>query len=103
MSWKGYSSRSVCVYLCYPSNCSLDLYIENKVPLGFSCHMICVDFVENALFKSHFGDICLLSSLLDELSIDERDSNHFIWRLIVCRSSDNSCNSTDSSLLTVDD
>jgi hypothetical protein len=69
--------------------------------------MICVHFVENALFKSS-GDIQLLtmhapllSSLLDELSIDERDSDHFISRL-VCRSSDSFCNSTESSRLTVD-
>jgi hypothetical protein len=44
--------------------------------------MNCVDFVENALFKKS-GDIhCppLPSSLLDELSTDERDSNCFLSR-----------------------
>ena len=49
-----------------------------------------VDFVENALFKSS-DDICrppCPSLLLDELSIDERDSDHFISRRLVCRSSD---------------
>ena len=62
---KGYGSRSVCLSVClsvcYLSNCHiLGLHIENKVPLGFSWqsqHMYCVDFVENALFKSS-GDIC---------------------------------------------
>ena len=36
------------------------LYVKNKMPLGFPWHfqgMYCVDFVENALFKSS-GDIC---------------------------------------------
>ena len=41
------------------------------------------------------------SLLLDELSIDERDSNCFVSRSLVCRSSDSSYNSTDSSLVTV--
>jgi hypothetical protein len=56
------------------------------VPLGFLWqfqNMIFVDLVKNALFKSS-GDICrppLLSSLLDELSINERDSDRFISRL----------------------
>ena len=40
----------------------------------------------------------LPSSLLDELSIDERDSDGFISRVIVCSSSDSS---TDSSQITV--
>jgi hypothetical protein len=64
------------------------LYVENKVPLGFSWHfqhMHCVDFVENALP----GDICWPplrpSSLLDELSVDETDSDSFISRFVVCR------------------
>ena len=65
--------------------------------------MYCVDFVENALFKS-FGDIFRPprpSSLLVEFSLDERDSSRFISRRLVCSSSDSSCNSTDSSLFTV--
>jgi hypothetical protein len=36
-----------------------------------------------------------LSSLLDELSIDERDSDRFNSRLVVCRSSDSSCKLLD--------
>jgi hypothetical protein len=56
---KGYSSRSVPV--CYHFNYHiLGLYVENKVLLGFSWqfqYVICVDFVENTLFKSS-GDIC---------------------------------------------
>jgi hypothetical protein len=39
------------------------------------------------------------SLLLYELSID---SDHFVSRLVVCRCSDSSCNSIESSLLTVD-
>ena len=37
-----------------------------------------------ATFADHHG--------LDELSIDERDSDGFISRLVVCSSSDSSCN-----------
>ena len=51
------------------------LYIENEVPLGFLWHsqgMNCVDFVENTAF-----------SLLDELSVDKRDSDGFISRRLV--------------------
>ena len=62
-----------------------------------------MDFVENASFKSS-GDICWPpwpSSLLDELSIDERDSDGFISRIVVCSSSDSSCNVTDSSQIIV--
>ncbi len=82
--------------VCYQANCHiLGLYIENKVPLGFSWQfqcMYCVNFIKNALFKSS-GDICwppLPSSLLGELSIDERDSDRFISILVVSRSSDSS-------------
>ena len=108
MRREGYDNSSVCVSVCYQANCHiLGLYVQNKVPLGFSWQLqptICVDFVENGLFKSS-GDICwppLPFSLLDELSINERDSDRFIKGLVVCRSSDSSCNSTDSSLLSVD-
>ena len=62
--------------------------------------MYCVTFVENALFKRS-SDICqrsLPSSLLDELSMDKRDSNGFLSRRLVCRSGDRSYNSTNSSL-----
>ena len=58
--------------------------------------MHCVDFVENALFKTfsdHHGFV--------ELWLDERDSSRFISRRLVCSSSDSSCNSTDSSVVTV--
>jgi hypothetical protein len=60
MCRKGYGSRSVCLCVCYHSNCHiLGLYVENNMPLGFSWQsqrMYCVDFVKNALFKS-FGNI----------------------------------------------
>ena len=57
-----------------------------------------------AVFKGS-GDICrppLHSSLLDELSMDKRDSDGFISRGLVYRCSDSSYNPTDSSLVTVD-
>ena len=59
-------------------------------------------FVENALLKSS-GRPPLPSSLLDELLVNERDSDCFISRRLVCRSSDTrtSYNLTDSSLVTV--
>ena len=78
---EGYSSRSVCVSVCYHASCYIPrLYVENKVPLAFLWHfqrMYCVDFVENALFKTS-GNICwspLPSTLLDELSMVKRDSD----------------------------
>ena len=61
---EGYGSRSVCVCMCvcYHASCYVHvpgLHDANKVPLGFLRHfqgMNCVDFVENASFKSS-GDI----------------------------------------------
>ena len=55
----GYASRSVCVCVCV-CVCVPHLYVESQVSLGLLCyflHMHCVDFDENALFKSS-GDIC---------------------------------------------
>ena len=66
---EGYGSRfvcvcvcvSVCVCVCYHTSCYIPhLYIDIKVPLGFLWRFQdthCVDFIENALFKSS-GDIC---------------------------------------------
>ena len=62
---EGYGSLfvcvSVCMSVCYHASCYIPcLYVENTVPLSFlqrSQDMHCVDFVENALFKSS-GDIC---------------------------------------------
>ena len=63
---EGYGSRSVCVCVSV-CMCQLlrqllytCLYVANKVPLGFLRNfqgMYCVDFIENASFKST-GDIC---------------------------------------------
>jgi hypothetical protein len=39
------------------------------------------------------------SSLLDELSIDERDSDRFVSIFVVCSTSDSSYNPTDPSLV----
>ena len=63
-----------------------------------------MDFTENALFKSS-GDIywsSLPSWLLGQLSVDKWDSDGFITSRLVCRTSDNSYNSTDLSLVIVD-
>ena len=48
-----------------------------------------------------FDDQSCLLQFFDELSVDKRDSDHFISRTIVRRSSDSSYNCTDSSLVTV--
>ena len=78
---EGYSSHPLCVCLsvCYRASCYIPrlIYVESRVPLSFLCcsqRMYCVDFVENALFKSS-GEICwssLPSSLLDELDGQKR-------------------------------
>ena len=51
----------VCLSVCNRASCYIPhLYVENQVSLGFLCwfqRMHCVDFVENALFRSS-GDIC---------------------------------------------
>ena len=51
----------VCLSVCYHASCYIPgLSDANKAPLGFSRHlqgMNCVDFVENASFKSS-GNIC---------------------------------------------
>ena len=67
---KGYGSCSVCVCVCYQPSCHIPhLYVESWVSLGFLCYfqcmyyvqmehlVICVDFMENALFKIS-GEIC---------------------------------------------
>ena len=70
--------------------------------LGFSWRfqaMHCVDFVENALFKSS-GVICWSpppSSLPGELSMDKRDSDGFFSTQKVCMVSHRSNNTTGSS------
>ena len=52
---------SVCLSLCYQASYYMPhFYVGSCVPLGFLCcsqRMYCVDFVENALFKS-FDEIC---------------------------------------------
>ena len=52
-----------CLCVCYHmyTNCYMPhLYVVIKVALSFLCHFLhmhCVDFVEDALFRS-YGDIC---------------------------------------------
>ena len=88
--------NSVCEYVCYHASCHIpDLYIENEVPLGFLWYLY-VDFVKSTLFKSS-GDICWPPqrfSFLDKLSVDEKDSDHFISILVAFSSSDSSYNLT---------
>ena len=67
----------VCVCVCYHASYYIPrLYVENKVTLSFLwcvVDMYCVDFFENALFRSS-GNICyapLPSSLLNELSMNK--------------------------------
>jgi hypothetical protein len=62
MRRKGYGSRSVCLSVCYHSNCHIlpRLRVESAVLRGSlqrSKCMYSVDFAENALFVS-FGVIC---------------------------------------------
>ena len=103
---ESYGNRSigVCVSVCYRASCYIShVYIENWVPLGFSCCsqcMYCVDFIDKS-----YGEICwspLPSSLLDKLFMDKRDSNGFFSRRLTCRTSNMFNHSTDSSLVTVD-
>ena len=57
---EGYSSHFVCVSVTTLAAAYLIYYVEIKMPLSFLCHylhMHCVDFVENALFRSS-DDIC---------------------------------------------
>ena len=62
----------------------------------------CVALAENASFKSS-GIICqspLLSSLLDELPMDRRDSDRFFSTKLASRPSISSYSKTDLSLIT---
>ena len=69
----------------------------------FSTYVLC-DFIESTLLKSS-GKICgspLPSLLLDELSMDKRNSDGFFSIRLACKTSDRSNHSTNSSLVTVD-
>ena len=98
MRRKGCGSRSLCLL---PSKLPHTWFVRWKrgavgLFMAISTHVLC-GFRWKCFFKS-CGDICwspLPSLPLDELSIDERDSDGFISRLVVCRS-------IDSSLLTLD-
>ena len=78
----------MCVCVCYRASCYIpSLYIESRVPLGFCAAVnLCIVWISP-----------LPSSLLDELSMDKRDSNCFFLR-----TNNRSYNSIDSSLVTVD-
>ena len=85
---KGYGSRfvSVCMRVCYHASHYIPcLYVENKVRLSLLWHMYCVAFFENTLFRSSGNNCCasLPSSLLNELSMNKRDSDGFFSRRLV--------------------
>ena len=73
----------VCVCVCYYTNCYIPrLYVEIKVALSFLCHFLhmhCVDFIENALFRS-YGDICWppLPSLLFWQTFNEQNRQQWL-------------------------
>ena len=99
---------SVCLCVCYHANCYIPhFFVKFQVSLGFPwCFQLmhCVDFAKNALFKSS-GNIYwspLPSLLFGQLSVDKWDSDGFFLSGLMCRTSDSSYNSTDSSLVTVD-
>ena len=74
-----------------------------RLCVTFSRYALC-GYRWKALFKSS-GDICWSPwpfSLLDELSMDESDSDGLFSRRLVCRSTDSSYDLTDSSLVTED-
>jgi hypothetical protein len=76
----------VCVSVCYQATCSCyipGLYVENnRLLMAFLRYVLCGFRWKRFVQKSYWP--LLPSSLLNELSIDERDSNRFIS---VCRSS----------------
>jgi hypothetical protein len=89
--------KGTVVVLCVSYQASCHILGLKQGAIKLSWHLHCLDFVEIPLLKSS-GDNCgppLSSSLLDELSIDERDSDCFTWRLVVWTSSDSSCNRVD--------
>ena len=99
---------SVCLCVYYHANCYIPhFFVKIQVSLGFPwCFQLmhCVDFAKNALFKSS-GNIYwspLPSLLFGQLSVDKWDSDGFFLSGLMCRTSDSSYNSTDSSLVTVD-
>ena len=69
-----------------------------------STYVLCGFFLKTLYSKvlARFADHLCLTSLLDELSMDKRDSDGFFSRRLAYRTNDRSYNSTDSSLVTVD-
>ena len=72
---RGYSSRSVCVCVCYHASCYIPvLYVENKVPfIGafyyiFKIRISLKTLLELAIFADH---CCLLRFLLSSQSMKE--------------------------------
>ena len=107
---EGYGSRFVTVWVCVSVTALAAtnlVYTLKVVPLSFLWHvldMFCMDFFENALFRSsgNIGCASLPSSLFEELSMNKRDSDGFFSRRLVYRSSVSSYRLTDSSPVTVD-
>ena len=80
-------------------------FVKIQVLLGFlCCFYICiVDFAET-LYQKFWQHLLITSAslLLGQLSVDKQDSDGFFSSRLVCRTSNSSYNSTDSSLVTVD-
>ena len=86
----------VCLCMCvcvYRTNCYIPrLYVENKVPLGFSWRfqdMHCVASVENALFRSS-GDIHHIMQwsylwLTDYSTLCMVDDYGYCFQMVVCQ------------------
>ena len=93
---------NITVFLCF-----YHLMLLKGVDATSSVHLIATHTVTALLITGCVCISCILllpSSLLDQLTMDKRDSDGFFSRRLVCtcKSSDSSYNSTDSSLITVD-
>ena len=96
---EGCSSRSVCECVCLLSG-----YVENKLLLNFLCHFHCVNFVENAFSKFWKHLLTITAFFASWRALDwwkHETAIVSLPRRLVCRSSDNSYSSTNSSLVTV--
>ena len=99
---KGYGSNlCVCVCVCVCVYFWASCYIHVYVPylyMYIESQMFCADF--NCGFRGLLATftvhLCLLRLIVDQLSVDKRDSDCFFSRKLVCSTSDSSYNLTDS-------
>ena len=120
---EGYGCRSVCVCVCvfvcvcvcvYVCVCVCNttltapylVFRQNSgvimLSMLFSMYALCGFRWKHVIQKFWLCWSPLPSSLLGQLSVDKRNSNGFFSSGLVCRTSDSSYNSTDSSLVAVD-